>query len=487
MPLSLNQLSVNIPRGAASLFFIQIFATLAFAMLYPTLELYMVDGLKLPVVLANAILGAFLAFNYGLHLLGGFFGGRLLSFRNLFVTGMVLQIVGCVILSILSFASLTWGMAFFLVGSGLNVTCINMMLTQLFAPQDKRRETAFLWNYSGMNLGFFIGFAVAGYFQLENNYHMLFLLCTSGNLIAIVLTAVNWHKLRDRKTILSQLPFKAYAGRTVLGFFCVICMVPILLCLLKHAHLSNEIVLLTGFVILLVMLVLALRQPELHFKKKMLAYLILVLSSLVFWSLYQIAPIGLTTFAEYNVNRHVFGFTISPQWILNINAFVIMFGGPTMPIFLKKIRTRYPHFSIPHQFTSALLLIGIGFLLLPIGIHLAPSDGLSSFQWIFWSYVIQSLGELLISPIGYAMIGQLAPPGLGGIMMGVWMLFSGVGGVLSSYASTWAGGSSNSLNPLMTNPGYAHVFQILGWGAVACGVLFFMLIPMLRRLINESH
>ena len=60
-----------------------------------------------------------------------------------------------------------WGLALFLTGSGLNVTCINMMLTQRFAPADLRRETAFLWNYAGMNIGFFVGFSAAGHYQSD--------------------------------------------------------------------------------------------------------------------------------------------------------------------------------------------------------------------------------------------------------------------------------------------------------------------------------
>src|SRR6201990_432969 len=147
------------PEGTAVLFFIQIFSTLGFAVLYSTLVLYATKHLQLPVKLASAIMGVFGAFNYGLHLFGGYLGGRFLSNRNLFVGGMVLQVMGCGSIALGSMAAMYWGLAFFLTGSGLNVTCINMMLTQRFAPEDPRREGAFLWNYDGMNVGFFVGFS----------------------------------------------------------------------------------------------------------------------------------------------------------------------------------------------------------------------------------------------------------------------------------------------------------------------------------------
>src|ERR1700749_3414319 len=153
------------PEGTAVLFFIQIFSTLGFAVLYSTLVLYATKHLQLPVKLATALMGVFGAFNYGLHLFGGYLGGRFLSNRNLFVGGMLLQVLGCGTVAGGSLEGLYWGMALFLTGSGLNVTCVNMMLTQRFTPEDPRREGAFLWNYAGMNVGFFIGFTVARHFQ----------------------------------------------------------------------------------------------------------------------------------------------------------------------------------------------------------------------------------------------------------------------------------------------------------------------------------
>ena len=81
------------PEGVAPLFFIQIFATLGFAVLYSTLVLYATKHLNLGVKEATTLMGVFGAFNYGLHLFGGYLGGRFLSNRNLFVGGMALQVI----------------------------------------------------------------------------------------------------------------------------------------------------------------------------------------------------------------------------------------------------------------------------------------------------------------------------------------------------------------------------------------------------------
>ena len=141
-------------------------------------------------------MGVFGAFNYGLHLFGGYLGGRFLSNRNLFVGGMALQVIGCACIATGTLALFYVGLALFLTGSGLNVTCINMMLTQRFTPEDPRREGAFLWNYAGMNVGFFVGFSVAGYFQATESYSSLFIFATLGNFVAIILALFTWKNAR---------------------------------------------------------------------------------------------------------------------------------------------------------------------------------------------------------------------------------------------------------------------------------------------------
>src|SRR5689334_15243256 len=224
----------HIPEGTAALFFIQIFSTLGFAVLYSTLVLYATRHLHFSAKEASAIMGVFGAFNYGLHLFGGYLGGRFLSNRNLFIGGMVLQVAGCAILSVGSVSSLYWGLALFLTGSGLNVTCLNMMLTQRFAPDDIRREGAFLWNYAGMNVGFFIGFTVAGHYQLTENYTSLFLFATLGNVAAIVLAAVNWKTLADRNTPLLEASASAFHSRFAAGVAILLGLVPVVWFLLQH-------------------------------------------------------------------------------------------------------------------------------------------------------------------------------------------------------------------------------------------------------------
>ena len=482
---SLRGRLAQIPDGAGVLFFIQIFATLGFAVLYSTLVLYATQHLHFPAKQATAIMGVFGAFNYGLHLFGGYLGGRFLSNRNLFVGGMVLQVLGCGCIAGGSVALLYWGLALFLTGSGLNVTCINMMLTQRFKPDDVRREGAFLWNYAGMNIGFFVGFAAAGHYQLTENYSSLFIFATIGNFVAIVIAAAFWKTLADRNTTLLEEPPRKFRGRFAVGVAILGGLVPIVWILLQHPGGTETLVKAISAVVLLTLVWLAFKHRDARERNNMWAYLILTVGSLVFWALYQMAPSGLQLFAVNNVDRNVWGIEVAPQWIQNINTVVIVVGGPLMSALFARLRARGWNIDIPRQFSAAVLLMGLGFLALPVGIALADGKGKVAFSWLFASYVLQSIGELLISPVGYAMIGKLAPRRYQGVMMGSWMLVTGL-------ASLFAGDFSGMIpepsegTALTTNPVYSTLFAELGFGSLVVGVALVVLIPFLRKLITDE-
>ncbi|MTJ79643.1 MAG: peptide MFS transporter [Telmatospirillum sp.] len=472
------------PHGVGALFFIQTFATLGFAVLYSTLVLYATQHLHFSAREASAIMGVFGAFNYGLHLFGGYLGGRFLSNRNLFVGGMVLQVIGCACIAGGSVGLLYWGLALFLTGSGLNVTCINMMLTQRFRPEDNRREGAFLWNYAGMNIGFFIGFTVAGHYQLTQSYSSLFIFATLGNVLAIILAAFNWKTLADLNTPLLDASRATFRLRFLAGVAILVGLVPLVWILLQYTEWTEKLVKGICALVALGLVYLTLRHPDVREKNNMWAYLILSAGSLVFWALYQMAPNGLQLFALHNVDRMIGTIEIAPQWIQNINTVVIVLGGPLMSALFNRLRARGWTIDVPKQFSASLILMGLGFLALPAGIALADDRGMVAFVWLFVSYVLQSVGELLISPIGYAMIGRMAPRQYQGIMMGSWMLITGL-------ASLFAGDFSGMIPEpsegvaASTNPAYSTLFAELGAGSLVVGIVLCILIPALRRLIRD--
>jgi POT family proton-dependent oligopeptide transporter len=377
------------------------------------------------------------------------------------------------------------GLALFLTGSGLNVTCINMMLTQRFTPEDPRREGAFLWNYAGMNVGFFVGFSAAGHFQATESYSSLFIFATLGNFGAIVIAMLTWKTLADRNTPLLDTTPGQFQLRQLAGLAILIGLVPVVWFMLQRPEKTETIIKGICGAVALTLVYLTVRHKDRRERRNMTAYLILTVGSLMFWSLYQMAPNGLMLFAVHNVNLMVGSIEIQPQWIQNINTVCIVLGGPVLASLFTRMRARGWRIDIPQQFAASLLLMALAFLILPVGIKLAGLDGKSAFWWLFASYVFQSIGELLISPIGYAMIGKLSPRQYQGILMGSWMLWTGL-------ASLFAGDFSGMIpeptgnTAAATNAGYAKLFTELGLGSFAVGVALLLLIPILRRLITDK-
>jgi len=483
MAFNLRQAS-HISRGATALFFMQMFSTMSFSVLYTTLVLYATKGLNLSDVVANSIMATFVAFNFALHLLGGYVGGRLLSYRSLFTLGMLLIMAGCLIISVPNLNMLYWGMACFLAGSGFNVTCINCMLTQLYKPEDKRRESAFFWNYTGMNIGFIVGFSIAGYFQLTNNYHTLFVLSTLGNVMALLFALVNWKTLHDVETRL--LDSKNRWVRNGMGVALVLGVMLALREIVERAQISSHLIMYMGCLMALVIAFLASRQHDRSARNKMWAYFVLAWGSMVFWVLYQMIPMGLTLFIERNVDRHIAGMVVPPQWFPSVDSVVIIIGGPLIARFLQNMRAKGRRVSIPMLFSTALVLIGVAMLVLRVGISFADQNGYVSAFWVVLSYVLLAIGELCISPVGYAMVGQLAPPKLRGLMMGTWLMLTGVAATLSNFFSNLALGKTQSKNPLLTNASFSHTFMILGAIAIGMGAILFCLMPWLIRMIGEA-
>jgi proton-dependent oligopeptide transporter, POT family len=419
-------------------------------------------------------------------LFAGFIAGRYFSYRALIAVGVVFQLIAALLLAQQTLTTLYLGMAAMLVGTGTMVTCINMLVSQLFSPKDLRRETAFLWNYSGMNIGFLLGNSLAGYFQISGDYHMLYMLTACSNIVTLVILGWNWKYLHDRGSILSKVRRGELYKRMTIGLVIVSALVPLLYELLQYPLVSDTLILVGGVLMLFYILRSAL-SCEPAVRNKILVFLLLLIAAQIFWIIYQLTPMGLTFFAQYNVDRHVFGFEITQGWISDINNVTIIIFGPVLAMFFKWYRKRSENSLLPVQYGVGLVVAAVGLLILPFGILMANQAGYVDFSWLFSTYVLLALAELLISPIGYSMVGRLIPQNMQSLMMGMVLFNSGIAAVLASFFSNFALGATESADPLVSNPSYTYVFHMLGWAALACGIAVFILTPMLRRMMRSGH
>ena len=197
-----TQFTQFIPKAAVVLLLIQLFSSISFGILFTILSPFVIDHLHLSNIAATKLTTSFLILNFALHLVGGLLGGRLVSYRILFIVGITLQIIACLFLTVATTDILYFSLTAFLVGSGLNFPCINCMLMQLFKAEDKRREIAFLWNYSGISLGVLISLLIINLTNSQQDFTLLLLFSAISNIIVLLLVISNWRKLADRTTLL---------------------------------------------------------------------------------------------------------------------------------------------------------------------------------------------------------------------------------------------------------------------------------------------
>ncbi|WP_115704613.1 peptide MFS transporter [Legionella sainthelensi] len=476
----------KMPKGATPLYLIQAFSTFSFAILYSSLSLFLTKQLGLSHTLSNSIVGLFLAFNYVLHLLGGIIGGRYISNRSLFFITTVIQSIGILLLAFSQISLLYLGLSLFLVGCGLGTTAYNSILTQQFVPEDHRRDTAFFLSYAAMNVGFCAGYMISGFFDYSNQYQNLFYASIIPNIVTLLLMWMYWPNLKDNDTPLAKIKnSSALLQKKSFGYVLILFLIPFTLLCFHSAHLSNGAVVGLSIVMFFVILFLGLKQKMMIDKQKIMTFLILTITSILFWMIYYTGPMGITLFIKNNVDRHVSDYELATQWILNINAIVIILGAPLLSMLLNKFQREGFKISVATQFVWAFGILACSFFLLSSGIIFANDLGYTSIYWIIGHFITQSLAELLIGPVGYAMIGRISPPKLQGILMGTWMMVSGVSASLSHYFSN-AMMKSQATNPLVTNGDYLHVFNQLGSWALVGGVFLYLISKKINPIIEQD-
>ena len=310
------------------------------------------------------------------------------------------------------------------------------MLTQRFNQDDDRREIAFILSYGAMNIGFCAGYIASGFFDYSNQYQYLFYGSMFTNAFTLLLITKYWSHLMDNNTPLihvkkqSQLLIKKCIGLTI-----TLLLIPMMLLCFHAAHLSNGVVVALGMLMFFIILIVGLKQKSNSDKNKIMTYLILAIGSLLFWMIYLTGPMGVTLFIKNNVDKNLLGFELATQWIKNINPLVIILGAPVMTIIINKLKSKGYKLSISIQFSCAFVSLALSFLFLSCGVIFSNSQGYTNLFWVIGHIITQGMAELLIGPIGYAMIGRIAPPQLQGILMGTWMLVLGVAASFSHYLS----------------------------------------------------
>jgi len=209
--------------------------------------------------------------------------------------------------------------------------------------------------------------------------------------------------------------------------------------------------------------------------------LIIFAFNILFWMFYFQLGTSFNFLAENLVDRQMFGGWIFPVgWFQSVSPLAIIVLAPVVTVVWAFMASRRSEPSIPRKFGLGLIFNGLGFAVLMYALsRLLDVQGLIPFWPLVLCYVLQTVGELCLSPIGLSMVTKLAPPRLVGLAMGGWFLSLAVGGNLSGLLAGRISGESG-----MTAASALDGFTFSFWLLAGAGVLLLLISPLINRLMH---
>jgi proton-dependent oligopeptide transporter, POT family len=403
----------------------------------------------------------------------------------------------------LTVAILLGALSIISVGNGFFKPNISTMVGALYAQGDRRRDAGFTIFYMGINLGSIGGQLFCPILADLFGWWAGFLLVAAGMLFSWTLIQFDGGRLAGY----GDPPDRSGSDRSLLIYVLAVLAIPLFYLLFVNlmnqpAPASGEGVggyilglplmgkLLFGSFLIGVpaILIWSFAQGGRAEFQMMVAAMILVTFNVVFWTLFEQAGSSLTLFADRNTDLSVFGlFNLSAPQTQNFNPISIVLFAPVMSILWGWLARRNLEPSIPVKFGIALVGVGAGFLFLVWGAHFAGADFKVGLWWLAGLYLIHSLSELCISPVGLSMITKLSIARIVGLMMGVWFLSIScaqyVAGVVAQIASVdTVGGQVTNLRVSLDT--YVKVFWNIGLIAAAIGLFLLLISPLIKKWMH---
>jgi len=475
------------PKQLWYLFFSEMWERFAFYGMRGMLTIFMVEQLMLNERDANLKYGGIQAFIYTMTFIGGLFADKILGFRKSVFWGGLLMIIGSFTLAFSPKDLYYIGISFTIVGTGFFKPNISTMVGNLYKEGDPRRDAGFGLFYSGINIGAFLGGWLC--IKTANNYswNAAFSLAGIGMIIGLGIF------LFTRKMIgpigLSPLEGKMTKSQVMKNDIMVyagsVLVMPLIYLLVKNSEYTDYFMYTIGPLAVLYLVYEMMKFNKVE-RQKLIAAFVFIIFSIFFWAFFEQAGGSLSLFARYNLNDTVMGVHFDPNEVNNSSnsVFVIVLS----PI----VGLLWVWLSKKKLEPNTLIKFGLGFLFVAISFYLyyytrffADSNGKTSLDLFTFAYLISTLGELCLSPIGLSLMTTLAPKPLHGMMMGMWFLASAYGqyaaGILGANMTT-ANENASLSEKLMA---YTDGYKQLAVYALIAGVVLIAISPLVRKLMHD--
>ena len=400
-------------------------------------------------------------------------------------------------------ALLLIGLSMVTVGNGFFKPNISTIVGSLYEQGDRRRDAGFTIFYMGINLGSLFSQLLCPWLADTVGWWAGFGLAAIGMLLSWSLIQFDGGRLDGY----GERPDGADSSRDLWIYLGAIIAVPVVWFLFSNLmnyvrpEAGSGIV---GYIMTLPIMgkllfgTFLISVPAILFWsfakgsraefQMMCAAMVLIVFNVVFWTLFEQAGASLTLFADRNTDLTVAGnWSISAGQTQFFNAFFIVVLAPLFSILWNGLAKRGMEPTIPVKFGLALMGVGAGFLFLVWGANFAGPDFKVALWWLAGLYLIHSIAELMISPVGLSMITKLSIARIVGLMMGVWFLSISVAqyvaGVVAQVASVeTVGGQVTNLQVSLQT--YVHTFVQIGWFAVGAGAVLLLLSWPLKYLMH---
>ncbi|HEY5781322.1 MAG TPA: oligopeptide:H+ symporter [Lysobacter sp.] len=434
---------------------------------------------------ANRVYGAYLALVYAAAIFGGYIADRVLGYQRSILLGAVIMAAGLFMIALPNEQIFKFGLATIVVGNGLFKPNISTMVGKLYSVSDERRDSGFTIFYMGINAGAFISPILTGALAEQvfgssgmPAYKVVFFTSGIGMLISLVWF---WFGRRGLDGIGRPPVDSAGKHKVLYVLIGALAAIPAVYFLLAVGAGTLQWILLAMFIALCALLLVeGIREGAVQ-RDKVIAMLIIFTFNILFWMFFEQAGSSFTFLADKIVDRDLFGpggFVFPNAWFQSVNSLAIITLAPIIALIWVKLGKANP--SIPRKFGLGLIFNGLAFLLLMFALSsLVSVAGKIPFWTLFMVYVIQSVGELCLSPIGLSMVTKLAPLRLVGFGMGGWFLSTGIGNNLSGIFAGIVSGEGG-MTTASALSGYTFGF----WALVGAGVLLFLIAPLVQKLMH---
>ncbi|ABO46579.1 oligopeptide:H+ symporter [Francisella tularensis] len=424
------------------------------------------------------LMGSFFAFTYGFIWVGGLIGDKVLGAKRTILFGAVI-----LCLSYLSFIfadkqNVYYIFSGIIIGNAIFKANPSSLISKMFDKGDGRLNSAMTLYYLAINMGGLICMALTPVISQIYGYTHAFILCGIGLFVGILGFILFYKKLEGLDTEAGKHPInKTHLTYIIAG---VIAAFLIVANILPNTTLCIELTAVVVTIATLYFLYVAF-SLESYERNRMLVALVLIIEAIIFYSLYFQMPTTLTFFAQHNVELSVFGWHVPAAQYQFLNPLWILILSPILAAVYKKSKlTHATKFCIG----TALMFISYATL---YSTRYFATNAVVSGNWLILSYATSSLGELLISGLGLAMVAELCPAFISGFVMGFWFLATMIASYVASYIGSFIAlpQSGDTISKQQSLDTYTAVFGYVAIGILVTTIIMVILTPILNKYINR--